>query len=338
MVGTTGKKKKKKKKRGKSKPPPVNVQDAIAAELRQLRGEPALPSPASASPSSATASASPASSAIAGRSKPPSSVGAKRPRPGSTLAGAAASRPSAAKAAKGTKAAAKGAAKAAKGNAHRTRPSVSDGAKDDGGGVRCAEADMVAGLEVVCERKNSLERGTVVKPSKKGKGMWVVKFATDGKLLPRAPNQMVERTNADDDSFSDSGSDSHSDAGSDSGAKGAGGGAVRPVLVAYTDTKLGEGEEEVRRGARIDVMYEGYLKETGRMFDGNWDGKPPLAFSVGNEEVVEGFEDGVLGMRQGGERTFVVPADLGYGGEERPGIPANSTLEFKVTVVGISSF
>ena len=331
MAGTTaGKKKKKKKKRGKSKPPPVNVQDAIAAQLRQLRGEPALPSPASASPASLASSAS-----AGGRSKPPSSAGTKRPRPGSTLAGAAASRPSAAKAAKGTKAA-KGAAKATKGNAHRTRL-VADAAEDDGG-VRCTEADMVAGLEVVCERKNSLEKGTVVKPSKKREGMWVVKFAADGKLLPRAPNQMVERTDADDDSFSDSGSDSHSDAGSDSGAKGAGGGAVRPVLVAYTDTKLGEGEEEVRRGARIDVMYEGYLKETGRMFDGNWDGKPPLAFSVGNEEVVEGFEDGVLGMRQGGERTFVVPADLGYGGEERPGIPANSTLEFKVTVVGISSF
>ena len=55
----------------------------------------------------------------------------------------------------------------------------------------CTEADMVAGLEVICERKDNIEEGTVVKPSKKGNGMWVVKFASDGKLLPREPNQMM---------------------------------------------------------------------------------------------------------------------------------------------------
>ena len=260
-----GKQKKRKKTRGRGKgsksksKSSVSVQDAIAAQLRQLRGETvSSPRPAEAS-----------TSKLAGKAK------------------------SEARPATGTK--------------KRRRPS-NVGARVERGGTR----------------KASGSSGGTVRVNKAAKGNG--RGDADGGIKDPVAGLVVGSDAEDSDEVD---SDSHSNAAH---------ATVRPVLVAYHDTKVGLGSEEVRRGSRIDVMYEGYLKATGRMFDSNWNGKPPLTFAVGNEEVVEGFEDGVLGMRQGGERTIIVPPDLGYGDEERKGIPAKSTLEFRVTVVGISAF
>ena len=62
------------------------------------------------------------------------------------------------------------------------------------------------------------------------------------------------------------------------------------------------------------------------------------ASSVGADAVVEGFEDGVLGMKLGGERTIHVPPEFGYGGEgfKACKIPPNAELEFEVRLVGLS--
>ena len=110
-----------------------------------------------------------------------------------------------------------------------------------------------------------------------------------------------------------------------------------PQLVEYRDVKLGRGDELVSLGQRILVDYEARLVSTGACFDRSRGA--PLRFVVGHEEVVEGFEDGVIGMRLGGERTIIVPPALAYGEEGLPakGVPPLSALEFKITLVGFEA-
>ncbi len=65
-------------------------------------------------------------------------------------------------------------------------------------------------------------------------------------------------------------------------------------------------------------------------------GTPPFVFTLGQGEVIEGWEEGVLGMRVGGERFLIVPPDLGYGEEEIGGvIPPNSILLYEVELLGV---
>ena len=66
--------------------------------------------------------------------------------------------------------------------------------------------------------------------------------------------------------------------------------------------------------------------------------KAPLRFTVGSDAVVEGFEDGMLGMKLGGERKIYVPSELGYGSEWIPEcrIPPGASLLFDVRLIGLS--
>ena len=110
-----------------------------------------------------------------------------------------------------------------------------------------------------------------------------------------------------------------------------------PKLVDFRDVKVGRGDAFVRLGQRILVDYEARLVATGACFDRSRGA--PLRFVVGHEEVVEGFEDGVIGMRLGGERTVVVPPALAYGEQGLPakGVPPLAALEFKITLVGFEA-
>ena len=79
----------------------------------------------------------------------------------------------------------------------------------------------------------------------------------------------------------------------------------------------------------VTVAYEGRL-ENGSVFDRN----DRATFSL--RDVIPGFRDGIIGMVVGETRTFSIPPDQGYGSVPRPGIPANSTLIFDVTLLAIN--
>lgn len=99
-----------------------------------------------------------------------------------------------------------------------------------------------------------------------------------------------------------------------------------------TDTKVGEGAVAVP-GMTVSVSYVGRL-ENGQVFDASANhGGQPFTFVLGAGQVIAGWEQGIAGMKVGGTRTLVIPAELGYGPRAVGAIPANSTLIFDVELV-----
>ena len=112
---------------------------------------------------------------------------------------------------------------------------------------------------------------------------------------------------------------------------------IAPALVKYTERRLGQGAGCVMLRSNVAIEYTGRLAASRVVFDRSKEGAP-LQFMVGTDAVVEGFEDGVLGMKLGGERTIHVPPEFGYGAEgfKACKIPPNAALEFDVRLVGLS--
>lgn len=100
-----------------------------------------------------------------------------------------------------------------------------------------------------------------------------------------------------------------------------------------TDIKVGKGAA-AKKGDEVTVNYTGTLTN-GQKFDSSYDRKKPFTFILGEGEVIKGWEQGIPGMKVGGERKLVIPPSLGYGDQAASGIPANSTLVFDVTLVSI---
>ncbi len=88
-----------------------------------------------------------------------------------------------------------------------------------------------------------------------------------------------------------------------------------------------------RSGDIVDVEYSGKLTD-GTEFDSS-KGRPPLMFVLGLGEVIKGWDQGIVGMREGGTRDLVIPPSLAYGDKGLGPIPANSTLTFQVKLVKI---
>jgi peptidylprolyl isomerase len=101
------------------------------------------------------------------------------------------------------------------------------------------------------------------------------------------------------------------------------------------DIKTGEGPP-VAKGDEVWVAYTGKLKN-GSVFDSNDDpAKDPLYVPVGMGQVIKGWDDGLVGMRKGGERKLYVPASLGYGAKSpSEKIPPNSDLIFDVKMLEV---
>jgi FKBP-type peptidyl-prolyl cis-trans isomerase len=85
---------------------------------------------------------------------------------------------------------------------------------------------------------------------------------------------------------------------------------------------------------KVQVEYTGTFLDGGS-FDSSKKNGRPFAFWVGQRQVVAGWDEGILGMKEGEVRKLIVPAKLGYGSEEKPNIPPNSTLVFEVELVDI---
>ncbi|MCL2332019.1 MAG: FKBP-type peptidyl-prolyl cis-trans isomerase [Actinomycetia bacterium] len=104
------------------------------------------------------------------------------------------------------------------------------------------------------------------------------------------------------------------------------------------DTKVGEGAE-VKAGDTVTVNYTGWLYVDGKkttQFDTSI-GKQPFTTQIGAGKVIQGWDQGIVGMKVGGTRTLIIPPALGYGAQgSPPSIPANSTLYFEVELISIN--
>jgi FKBP-type peptidyl-prolyl cis-trans isomerase len=101
-----------------------------------------------------------------------------------------------------------------------------------------------------------------------------------------------------------------------------------------TDINVGDGAE-VKEGDTITVKYTGTLQD-GTVFDStDKHGGEPATFQLAKGSLIQGWVDGIPGMKVGGERKLVIPPDLGYGGNAQGSIPANSTLIFDITLVDV---
>jgi FKBP-type peptidyl-prolyl cis-trans isomerase len=102
----------------------------------------------------------------------------------------------------------------------------------------------------------------------------------------------------------------------------------------YWDIRVGNGDV-AKEGSRVRVHYTGWLT-TGKKFDSSLDAGKPFDFTIGNGEVIKGWEEGVAGMKVGGRRQLRIPPALGYGADgSPPDIPANATLIFEIRLLGV---
>ena len=108
-----------------------------------------------------------------------------------------------------------------------------------------------------------------------------------------------------------------------------------------TDKKPGKGAT-ASAGREVSVHYTGWLYDKGaaghkgKKFDSSHDRGMPIVFKLGSGMVIDGWEQGIAGMKVGGKRTLVIPPHLGYGERGAPGaIPPNATLLFDVELMGV---
>ncbi len=104
------------------------------------------------------------------------------------------------------------------------------------------------------------------------------------------------------------------------------------------DIEVGTGAEATP-GANVKVHYTGWLYENGaagKKFDSSKDRGDPFTFPLGGGRVIKGWDEGVAGMKVGGKRHLLIPAELGYGARGAGGvIPGGATLLFEVELLGV---
>lgn len=108
------------------------------------------------------------------------------------------------------------------------------------------------------------------------------------------------------------------------------------------EVSIGTGAE-AKPGDTVSVLYVGQLSD-GTVFDSSAaHNNEPLTFVLGAQGLIPGFQIGVNGMKEGGERLLAIPAELGYGSQEvkdasgKVIIPANSTIVFDVKLVKVQA-
>jgi len=111
-----------------------------------------------------------------------------------------------------------------------------------------------------------------------------------------------------------------------------------PSGLQFIDTVEGSGDA-AQTGQHVHVHYTGWLFENGEIgekFDSSVDRNEPFDFPLGAGWVIKGWDEGVAGMKVGGQRTLIIPPALGYGARGAGGvIPPNATLKFDVELISV---
>lgn len=107
------------------------------------------------------------------------------------------------------------------------------------------------------------------------------------------------------------------------------------------DHVVGNGRE-AEAGLNVTVHYTGWLHDQtkpdakGEKFDSSVDRGDPFIFFLGGQQVIQGWDEGVVGMKVGGKRTLIIPSEMGYGAHGAGGvIPPNAALVFDVELLGV---
>lgn len=112
---------------------------------------------------------------------------------------------------------------------------------------------------------------------------------------------------------------------------------AHPDKLVVTDLKVGTGVV-AEPGLQVKVLYSVWFYDPskpdgrGKKFDGTSDGEP-FAFTMADPRLIEGWRQGMAGMRVGGHRTFIVPSDLAYGAKGRGIVPPNMPLVFDIELL-----
>lgn len=110
-----------------------------------------------------------------------------------------------------------------------------------------------------------------------------------------------------------------------------------PSGLKYIEVTPGTGGQP-SPGQTVSVHYTGWLDDfdSEKKFDSSYDRRKPLQFPVGTGRVIKGWDEGLLGMKVGGKRRLIIPAELGYGSKGAGGIiPPGATLYFDVELLKI---
>jgi FKBP-type peptidyl-prolyl cis-trans isomerase len=108
-----------------------------------------------------------------------------------------------------------------------------------------------------------------------------------------------------------------------------------PTELVVNDIVEGSGPE-AKDGDEVSVQYVGALYDNGKEFDASWDRGEPFELTLGGGTVIQGWDQGLVGMKAGGRRELIIPPDLGYGPQgSPPTIPADATLVFIVDMLSI---
>ncbi|WP_288799152.1 FKBP-type peptidyl-prolyl cis-trans isomerase [uncultured Arsenicicoccus sp.] len=108
-----------------------------------------------------------------------------------------------------------------------------------------------------------------------------------------------------------------------------------PADLVIEDVWEGDGAE-AKPGNVVSTHYVGVAYSTGEEFDASWNRGAPLAFQVGVGQVIQGWDQGLLGMREGGRRKLTIPSHLAYGDRGAGGvIKPGEALIFVVDLVAV---
>jgi peptidylprolyl isomerase len=109
-----------------------------------------------------------------------------------------------------------------------------------------------------------------------------------------------------------------------------------PTELVLDDLTVGDGDE-AKAGQRVQVHYVGVAWSTRKQFDASYDRGEPLTFVLGAGQVIQGWDQGIVGMRVGGRRRITIPPQLGYGQRGAGGvIKPGETLVFVCDLVGVA--
>jgi peptidylprolyl isomerase len=108
-----------------------------------------------------------------------------------------------------------------------------------------------------------------------------------------------------------------------------------PKKLVVEDIKEGDGAA-AEAGKQVTVQYVGVSAVNGRQFDASWDRGEPFTFQLGSGGVIQGWDQGVEGMKVGGRRQLVIPPDLAYGAQgSPPAIGPDETLVFVIDLLNV---